>query len=118
MKIDELMVGDWYYWEAEGKLYPYQVKPEDFVKEEIPNFQPIPLTSEILKKNGWVLKEWGSHKQFQYTTKECGDEFTYKIDYIEPHFIVSCFRHDLEIMYVHQLQHILKTFEIKKDIIL
>lgn len=54
MKAEELMIGDWYYLESEGKMYPYQVTAEDFVKGETPNFQPIPLTPEILKKNGFT----------------------------------------------------------------
>lgn len=53
MKASELMIGDWYQWYAECRYYPYQVKPEDFTKDYIANFEPIPLTPEILKANGF-----------------------------------------------------------------
>lgn len=62
MKITELMLGDWYKWEAEGKSYFYRVTKETFNEEEsIPNFHPIPLTAEILDKNEWKHIKWESH---------------------------------------------------------
>lgn len=56
MKVEELMIDDWYWWEAEGKKYLLQVVKNTFTlsDEDISNFQPIPLTPEILKKNGFV----------------------------------------------------------------
>lgn len=84
----------------------------------IEDISPISLIPEILEKNGWVLKEWSGHKQFQYTTEECGDEIIFKIDYEEPHFIVQCFRASLELKYVHNFQHLLKDCEIEKEITL
>ena len=56
MKVEELMIGDWYWWEAEGKKYPMQVTKDSFrlFDEDISNFEPIPLTPEILEKNGFV----------------------------------------------------------------
>ena len=47
------MVNDWYQWYADGKYYQYQVKAEDFTKDYVTNFEPIPLTAEILEKNGF-----------------------------------------------------------------
>ena len=140
MKIDELMVGDWYYWEAEGKLYPYQVKPEDFVKGEIPNFQPIPLTPDILRKN-WFMEESNQGDEeitFYYIlTKEEMDKFSrYEeccaeedFDYIirlfvsfdkitesdpEISFMDCCI--SFPINYVHDLQHFMKNFGLDKRI--
>ena len=84
----------------------------------IENISPITLTPEILEKNDWVLKEWGGHKQFRYTIEECGDEIIYKIDYERPHFIVQCFRSNLELKCVHNLQHLLKDCKIEKEIVL
>ena len=96
--------------------YQHQLRLKDFAEAynagEYKVYEPILLTSEILEKNGWVLKEWSGHKQFQYTIVECGDEIIYKIDYEEPHFIIQCLRCNLEIMYVHELQHILKDCKI------
>lgn len=53
MSAQNWMIGDWYQWYAECRYYPYQVKPEDFTKDYIANFEPIPLTEEILKANGF-----------------------------------------------------------------
>ena len=127
MNIEDLMVGDWYYWEAEGKKYPYQVKPEDLVSGEIANFQPIPLTPEILEKNGF-LDITGKKKVFRVKNLSShvglGISFYDSIPYI---YLLDDStgawpgyrQYDLiKLMYVHQLQHTLKTFEIKKDIIL
>ena len=54
MNINELMINDCYQWYAEGKYYYHQVKAEDFVKDYVKNFEPIQLTSEILKLNGFT----------------------------------------------------------------
>lgn len=116
MKSNELMIGDWYYWEAEGKMYPYQVTAEDFIKGDIPNFQPIPLTEEILEKNGFLvdsneifyLKEnlkFGLKKDIDY-----GYWFINRADNYKE-CICAC-------DFVHELQHALKLCGIEKEIIL
>lgn len=71
MKTTEIMVGDWLQLQAEGKYYPFQVKPTDFVSDLVVNFAPIPLTPEILEKNGfydrnnqWYYKRFWSNGCF------------------------------------------------------
>lgn len=54
MTAQNWMIGDWYQWYAECRYYPYQVKPEDFTKDYVANFEPIPLTPEILEKIGFI----------------------------------------------------------------
>lgn len=107
MKIDELMVGDWYYWEAEGKLYPYQVKPEDFVKGEIPNFQPVPLTKEILEKNNFKfngLYYEGVVDISKVYNKDIWNIGKTRFDgHGDPDLISFC-----TISYVHELQNLLR----------
>lgn len=50
MEAKDLRIGNYYHWHAEGKNYIYQVKPEDFIRGNIPNFEPIPITE------GWFYK--------------------------------------------------------------
>ena len=75
MKANELMIGDWVLldmnWAEDDPMYarlnyqPYQIKRgEDFDLAEETNcigdadaYQPIPLTKEILEKNGFELRE-------------------------------------------------------------
>ena len=120
MKTEELMVGDWYYWEAEGKLYPYQVKPEDFVKGEIPNFQPVPLTSEILKKNGFQFDKIAEGFYLKLDTKYI---IAYFLSDSETQIFINTFINkdvclNTTIRYVHELQHALKLCKIDKEIVL
>ena len=86
-------------------------------KEWIDEIEPIPLTPEILEKNGWVkdgyfyrhkelgymqLGELFEHASLVFTTK-CG--FSYSIR-TSP----RCMK------YVHQLQHALRLCGIEKEI--
>jgi hypothetical protein len=51
MKAEELRIGNWYRWYAEGKYYEYQVIQSDFSNDcNFLNFEPIPLTEEWLEK--------------------------------------------------------------------
>ena len=50
MEARELRIGNYYHWNAEGKNYLYQIKTEDFIKGNIQNFEPIPITEEWFKK--------------------------------------------------------------------
>ena len=110
MRVKELMTDDWYYWEAEGKKYPLQVTKDTFklMDEDISNFQPIPITEEILEKNGFVRTN--------------ADVTTYKLTkylYWTPRGL----EHELSeipicpLNYVHELQHTLKLCNIDRKII-
>lgn len=120
MKVEELMIGDWYYWEDEGKKYPLQVTKDTFKlsDKDISNFQPIPLTPEILDKNGILYEKLS----FYYVIKDNKDlECT--------HYIYQTIQEDwaigvdtgaydcsvfARIKYVHELQHALKLCGIDK----
>ena len=122
MKVEDLMIGDWYYWEAECKKYPIQVTKDTFKlsDEDISNFQPIPITTEILEKNG-----------FKDTSLECNKKQHY-ITYTNKHILhyhtnlnsfsvykqkeVLCCSLQNNIQYVHDLQHFLKSCVINKEI--
>ena len=130
MKVEDLMIGDWYYWEAEGKKYPMQVTKDTFKlsDEDISNFQPIPLTREILEKNfimydlEYFISEYPNHNPeandyfsiFYYKGLSC----IWKTEYIEDFFNEK----DSKSVYitsmkcVHELQHFLKSCKINKEI--
>lgn len=115
MKANELMIGNWYYWEAEGKLYPMQVTKDTFrlSDEDISNFQPIPLTPEILEKNGLANEYYGSyfkedeHMLLEISSSEDGISWT--INFHEYGI--------LKLEYVHQLQYALRLCGIEKEIV-
>lgn len=121
MKVEDLMTGDWYWWEAEGKKYPLQVTKDTFklLDEDISNFQPIPLTSEILEKNDILYEK----QSFYYVIKDDKNlECTYYMQRVQGDWVVgvdigaydcSVFA---RIKYVHELQHALKLCGIDKEI--
>ncbi len=128
MKVEDLMIGDWYYWEAEGKKYPMQVTKDTFKlsDEDISNFQPIPLTQEILEKNftmydlEYFIPEYPNHNPEAndyfsiYYNKWNGISTIWKLEYVDG------FYSDVEtksvsivtIKYVHDLQQFLRLLRI------
>ena len=51
MKVTELMIGDWVT--LNGVDYKWQWTHHDFTASEFNTLEPIPLTPEILEKNGF-----------------------------------------------------------------
>ena len=123
MKTNELMIGDWVYNKNIDK--PMQIYPTIFSQmfrsnpnatTEDYNIFPIPLTPEILEKNGFKYKE--------------GETGMYGVT-ITPHYIcdgipfeVFCdgepfaiwFKEPVNIKYVHQLQHTLRLCGLEIEI--
>lgn len=110
MKVEDLMIGDWYYWEAEGKKYPMQVTKDTFKlsDEDISNFQPIPLTPEIIEKYGFIYRGLPSQQYW-----ELNNLFIYN----DKPYYMFCGCRSIDLYYVHDLQHILKLCEIDKEIV-
>lgn len=128
MKAEELMIDDWvmYHNELLHKSYPTRVEDGehiDYIASNA-NFEPIPLTPEILEKNGFVLKPDG--------WLWCEDKDNEEQDYIFIQFRKGCdgvricelgFVNKVQARFrqindVHELQHALRLFRIKKDIVL
>jgi len=123
MKINELMIGDWVYNKHHKKNI--QIQPYDFFVHGHGNngtfavsstivsgrdLVPIPLTEEILVKNGF--------KKVNMTVDG---------DYRHYHLHGVCIsweeqsgfwygEGDIEFKYVHQLQHLLRLCGIKKEL--
>lgn len=130
MKKEDLMIGDWYCWEAEGKQYHFKVDKTVFIADDstVFNFQPVPLTREILDKNfkciegDWIIKgdEYGDRIEIvfnslgkkDYSVYVCSEKIGFFVaDTIECNLLV-------DIYYVHELQHLLKVLNIDKEIVL
>lgn len=144
MKATELMIGDWvYYCQANayatqvGEIRSAYVRKEDYIcclrderdplKEKYPAddfnteiLSPIPLTKEILKKNGWEYND--EEAKFFPETWVGGGLMLQERD--EGFMIVVTSDYDDEdtnstpfiLLYVHELQHALRLRRIEKEI--
>ena len=123
MEAKDLMIDDWAACEGKnGKVkelreHKLSLKTENSVMiVYYNNVEPIPITSEILEKNGFVTDRYGEIElNDELGTSETNIvlEPTYSEEYywwrINNNLIVK-------IKYVHELQHILKLVGIKKEI--
>jgi hypothetical protein len=128
MKISELSIGDWvrmgggnfqiYHLTLAGDVYGYRRTNdsdtgEEYYDGEIGEIEPIPLTPEILEKNGFVKDE-----EFICHSLECDEadfvEYTIGMNRL----YVKSGKCDiaLTIKYVHQLQHALRLAGVEKEI--
>ena len=116
MKAKELMIGDWVFIKDYPiKALPQKVKPEHFVRSLV-EFEPIPLTPEILEKNGWI-KDGYFYKAEDGSYIQLGELFEHASFRAEKHGIpreIQTSPHLLK--YIHQLQHALRLCGIEKEI--
>lgn len=142
IKIEELSIGDWvnvlnYHWD--GRPYTGQVNGitkkhgtyylqfGSALSAEIDRCEPIPITKEILEKNGFRLKEEAE----SYTEYVSGDEHSiityvfYKESIYDVDTLLDCEVgyvggldriHHCHVKYVHELQHALRLCGINKTI--
>ena len=125
MKTNELMIGDWVLDTRTNR--PLRVNP--FMAEfEVPEWQPIPLTPEILEKNGFENID----NKYTFPTFRCDDKenfFVITIGFPEEDetkrkmpFIdidsVNVYIGYLTINFVHELQHALRLCKVDKEIVL
>lgn len=104
MKANELMLGDWVIGCSGEPFQIGEIDPDFIYWDEI---KPIPLTPEILEKNGFVVESRYYHgNPLQYCVLVDG----LWIDISGENF----FEGKLE--YVHQLQHALRLCGIDKTI--
>ena len=146
METKDLMIGNWILHEGE----PYQIRQlgifgenrdgEDYpavcvgkpkgigLIVEINEIKPIPVTKEILEKNGFVAnKHVYPYPYYEYENEKgklkIGFAFPQgnKTSYKEPWVCIDSeyvFIEHLPCIYVHQLQHVLRLCKIEKEIIL
>lgn len=138
MKTSELMRGDWVHVKNSEYLNNVQIdgilghsiftKEAEYESEEISieDIEPIPITVKLLEKNGF--KKWTWDKRVGYvTTYAIGDGFQIEVCKNGFELVDNCsdggdcgYTSDwlTDVGYVHKLQHLLKEFEIDKEIIL
>lgn len=139
MKAEELQIGDWVLW----KNKPVQIAQISGIKysfghidvglahcgsgflesHDIKSISPIPITPEILKKNGFVIKRnWAQlgnfgdsplimwHFEDDVTTRDFRHELEiHQLDTGKVHIRIKC-------DYVHQLQQLFRICGISKEI--
>ena len=125
MKANELMIGDWVDYRG---IYN-RVAPADFCHFEwIDEIRPIPLTPEILEKNGFLAnKHVYPYPYYEYVVEEnklkVGFAFPQgnRTSYKEPWVYIDServFIEHLPCVFVHELQNALRLCGIEKEIIL
>lgn len=126
MDCKDLMVGDWVICNHyQDKPFTKQFGVADFAKGEYEFCEPIPLTEEILVKNGF---EFQRH-EFKYTNDDYwisddkriifrGKHMTNSFNKWSVHVDTEDMRAMayLEFTYVHQLQHLLRLAGVQKEI--
>ena len=138
MKAEELMIGDWLFYKGQVAAFPFKV--EQITKKKVgyhaepcenriyylrlSECNPIPLTPEILEKNGFKMVldinklptyriKWTRNPNLYFTI------FTGVDGYWNPvGFGVTIGGVNGEVDYVHQLQHALRICRINKEIVL
>ena len=118
----EIMIGDWVMYnpnvfiedeyEPAKEWFPTQINSGEDIDLAIEGcYAPIPITMQILEKNGFrkELDDDGVH--FRYTLITDGISFSLK-------YVLSVFEWlgPLDFKYVHELQHVLRLCGIKKEI--
>ena len=133
MKAEDLMIGDWVYYSSKKDIVQvvgisgiqYSFNQQDVIlygdcfkdfdgrgrweSHTTKSLSPIPLTPEILEKNGFFID----------TYKDGYEKFWVRGDFV---FGINGFtsvgRNNFKIEYVHQLQHALRLCGIEKEIVL
>lgn len=129
MKASELMIGDWVLVaecvaDAHFRHYPDKVESiskdlvglaSDGLETILDRINPIPLTEEILVKNGFVCtqdKQWPEVLYWELTTDE--EYFAIEENRLTDHVFYNYA--GIYIESLHQLQHLLRLCGIEKTI--
>lgn len=131
-RAEELMIGDWVLdgtqdTQVTGITCDGIIETTANANSNIELLEPIPITPEILERNGFRLKEEGE----SYTEYVSGDEHSiialvfYKESIYDVDTVLDCELgffgglnriHHCHVKYVHELQHALKLCGIPKNI--
>lgn len=139
MKTEELMTGDWVLITEPDDFHGYIGKviitnaETNYIMVHIPDMhphdvfiedlQPVPLTREILEKNGFTsVEDQYDHKKYFLLGK---NEYNCDIYWdglaillVEEDYEPTTYAYICDAEYVHELQHALKLCKIKKEIVL
>lgn len=125
MEAKELMIGDWIKCDSDFEQVDYlegnniNGHPENW-------YEPIPLTAEILEKNGW--NDWCEHSTIARSVSVLVEDNTslciQEIKGQDSMFVqishcgAGTFEFRKHLKYVHELQHALRLCGIDKEIVL
>lgn len=126
MKANDLMIGDWVAFRGR----PYQYTAQDIAtmaeceeKGIATDTTPIPITPEILEKNGFERTDCGGGAII-YTFSDDDeyyalaiDEYTdsiWRVEYTNCEMPFPLVR--IMVLFVHELQHALRLFGVEKEI--
>lgn len=121
MQINELMIGDWVNIAVEEYNNPTRIRGigsfwVKVIKDEMAYgnilVTPIPLTPEILKKNGFVEK---SERRWVLSDEYTGDEVLVLYE-VANAFAMTTEGMTIGLQNVHELQHLFKLCGIDKEI--
>lgn len=125
MGTNELMIGDWVFDKANECYWQHNIKDYRCENRILCDFEPIPLTPEILEKNGFK-KQACEGWEFDGYRENSG--LVYKVlwrnDCSTPLLMIDSFSREygtyssFNISSLHQLQHALKLCGIEKEIVL
>jgi hypothetical protein len=142
MKAEDLMIGDWVYITEPDDFHGYIGKvvitnaETNYIAVRIPNMhlhdvfvedlQPIPLTVEILEKNGCKKWTWHNYPHENVATYAIGDGIQVEVTKKDGFWLVdNCsdsgdYGYEsnwiANVNYVHKLQHLIRDLEIEKEI--
>ena len=123
IKISDLSVGDWVKcngfkasiagYNAESESIQVLTKQKNKMWFGIDDIEPIPLTAEILEKNGFILvvvnKKFNDWYDNHITIRKYYNEDNY-------HLFVCGQKIEFKMLSVHQLQHALRLAGVGKEI--
>lgn len=135
MKATELMIGDWVAQKHSGLLLkvsevrpPYIIADGEDGQFHEDTLEPIPLTAEILEQNGFVTKDkpdaWKGYRSYYYKNGLTGISFRVYHDTGKYEWSGTCeislnsMPYWVRFKYLHELQNILRTYGIDKEIII
>ena len=120
VRARDLMVGDWVkLWPPMGKLTPPEIfcihEPMDLEFAECGRCEAIRLNKDILERLGFDMKP---HRGLM---RYCVGDCHITLQLFPPY--INIYTNDeyagaFEILYVHELQHLLKLLKIDKEIVL
>jgi hypothetical protein len=134
LRISDLSVGDWVkdnygnyvkvegIWLGSNFNYHVDARRDGIIGTIVPcNIHPIPITSEILEKNGWrVIEKEVLGDEYEYDgEKRVWDDYSIDICETKPGVFWYSWRTEYymwRLEYVHQLQHLIRLAGVDKEI--
>lgn len=92
----------------EDRPYPVRLFTEETVS--LNDIHPIPLTEDILEKNGFRIQVTDDNSKWLWVTDNSWLAYSERHNY--------WYYEDMKIIYVHQLQHFLHLCSVEKELVM